>query len=108
MSAAIHILPRITQPIAYVVPSPGVGWTVMVGGKAKPGGWFSHESAALAEAKFINDLVRATILDCATKVVQVAADFAAEHSLTLPHDAVAVCEDLGEAMRIRLMGGPTE
>jgi hypothetical protein len=90
------------EPAAYVVSAaPNLGYLVMVKGEKHR--WESHESVALAEAAYINQLVHDTILACATKVVQVAADWASEHSLTVHPEAVAVCEALGEDMRKKLM-----
>jgi hypothetical protein len=104
MSAPI-LVPRLPAPAptAYVVSAaPQPGYLVMVKGAVHK--WEIHESVALAEAAYINQLVKDTILGCATKVVQVAADWASEHSLTTHPEAVAVAETLGEDMRKALLG----
>lgn len=44
-------------------------------------------------------------LECATKAVHVASDWAAQNSMTCHPDAARVCEDLGEEIRKAIMGG---
>jgi len=100
MSAAI--LPRLpAQPAHVVSAAPNLGWYVMVNGTRWR--WEGLEAVAHGEAKYINKLVRDTVLDCASVAVQVAADWATEHSLTVHPEAVAVCEDVANAIRAKLM-----
>ena len=78
----------------------GFGYFVMIHGRPKA--WFYHELRAQAEADVLNELAASVVLDCATKVVQVAADFAAAHQ-GLCHDCERTCLELGEEARKKLM-----